>query len=519
MRWWASLRQAYPNRSADHAGGAGPAVLLRGRRRAGRRRHRRDPPHQHRAVLHQLPRDARQRRTPSSRARSTTRTAPACAPSAPTATCRSEFGADDGAQGRGDASRSGATSPARSTPRKSTRSTATSMAVREWTRMKKNDSQECRNCHHADGDGARRSRARRRARATPRRKAEGTTCIDCHFGIAHKEPDGPGPQETQDRRDEEALLAGSCPGLLIARRRQRRRRRRQPRKDKVLNGDAKCTRCHDENDELPGARHRQDQARHARRRAHADLHQLPRRERSAHEPARRRARTDAAEAGPSPSARTRRRRWQTRSQACLTCHQGAQAHRLADERARAARDVDLQLVPPGARGARPGARQARRRPTSASPATRSSACRCNRPSHHPIARGQDGVLRRATTCTAATRSSWCATASTRPATPATWRSAGRSCATTRRCRKTARSATSRTARRSRACSRRAPPFLCQECHSHTATRARPARCRAAAPPAPRCSARVGARLPELPHQHPRQQQHAEQRDLGSLPPR
>ena len=21
------------------------------------------------------------------------------------------------------------------------------------------------------------------------------TCIDCHFGIAHKEPEGPGPQE------------------------------------------------------------------------------------------------------------------------------------------------------------------------------------------------------------------------------------------------------------------------------------------------------------------------------------
>jgi cytochrome c-type protein NapC len=24
---------------------------------------------------------------------------------------------------------------------------------------------------------------------------EGTSCIDCHFGIAHTEPDGPGPQE------------------------------------------------------------------------------------------------------------------------------------------------------------------------------------------------------------------------------------------------------------------------------------------------------------------------------------
>jgi cytochrome c-type protein NapC len=26
-------------------------------------------------------------------------------------------------------------------------------------------------------------------------KAEGLTCIDCHFGIAHKEPEGPGPRE------------------------------------------------------------------------------------------------------------------------------------------------------------------------------------------------------------------------------------------------------------------------------------------------------------------------------------
>jgi cytochrome c-type protein NapC len=26
-------------------------------------------------------------------------------------------------------------------------------------------------------------------------KAERMTCIDCHFGIAHKEPEGPGPQE------------------------------------------------------------------------------------------------------------------------------------------------------------------------------------------------------------------------------------------------------------------------------------------------------------------------------------
>ena len=26
-------------------------------------------------------------------------------------------------------------------------------------------------------------------------KAEKLTCIECHFGIAHKEPEGPGPAE------------------------------------------------------------------------------------------------------------------------------------------------------------------------------------------------------------------------------------------------------------------------------------------------------------------------------------
>ena len=26
-------------------------------------------------------------------------------------------------------------------------------------------------------------------------KAEGLTCIECHTGLAHTEPDGPGPKE------------------------------------------------------------------------------------------------------------------------------------------------------------------------------------------------------------------------------------------------------------------------------------------------------------------------------------
>jgi len=73
------------------------------------------------------------------------------------------------------------------------------MAVREWTRMKKNDSQECRNCHTPAGmDPEKQSENARERHA--KAKAEGSTCIDCHFGIAHTEPDGPGPREIKVAR-------------------------------------------------------------------------------------------------------------------------------------------------------------------------------------------------------------------------------------------------------------------------------------------------------------------------------
>jgi cytochrome c-type protein NapC len=61
------------------------------------------------------------------------------------------------------------------------------LAQNEWARMKKTDSQECRNCHHFDymdyGEQG------RRASATHQRGfQEGKTCIDCHKGIAHTLP-------------------------------------------------------------------------------------------------------------------------------------------------------------------------------------------------------------------------------------------------------------------------------------------------------------------------------------------
>jgi cytochrome c-type protein NapC len=73
------------------------------------------------------------------------------------------------------------------------------MAVREWTRMKKNNSQECRNCHDAAAMDPEKQSETARARHA-KAKAEGTTCIDCHFGIAHSEPDGPGPREIKVAR-------------------------------------------------------------------------------------------------------------------------------------------------------------------------------------------------------------------------------------------------------------------------------------------------------------------------------
>ena len=69
------------------------------------------------------------------------------------------------------------------------------LAKRVWVRMKETDSLECRNCHHDDAWNPELQSERAKARHA-KGKADGKTCIDCHFGIAHKEPEGgPGPQE------------------------------------------------------------------------------------------------------------------------------------------------------------------------------------------------------------------------------------------------------------------------------------------------------------------------------------
>ena len=68
------------------------------------------------------------------------------------------------------------------------------MARNEWLKMKETDSRECRNCHSREGMSQELQSEKAWARHV-KAKAEGKTCIECHFGIAHQEPEGPGPQE------------------------------------------------------------------------------------------------------------------------------------------------------------------------------------------------------------------------------------------------------------------------------------------------------------------------------------
>lgn len=66
------------------------------------------------------------------------------------------------------------------------------MASRVWKQMKETDSRECRNCHSFDHmDLSEQSRSARKKHDSATDK--GDTCIDCHKGIAHEEPDEPDP--------------------------------------------------------------------------------------------------------------------------------------------------------------------------------------------------------------------------------------------------------------------------------------------------------------------------------------
>ena len=61
------------------------------------------------------------------------------------------------------------------------------LAESEWARMRANDSQECRNCHHFEFMDFS-EQGRRAVRTHSVAFSKGTTCIDCHRGIAHQLP-------------------------------------------------------------------------------------------------------------------------------------------------------------------------------------------------------------------------------------------------------------------------------------------------------------------------------------------
>lgn len=69
------------------------------------------------------------------------------------------------------------------------------MALNVWREMKENDSLECRNCHTSAGMSQKLQSEKAWARHEKGRK-ENLTCIDCHFAIAHDEPEGElGPRD------------------------------------------------------------------------------------------------------------------------------------------------------------------------------------------------------------------------------------------------------------------------------------------------------------------------------------
>jgi cytochrome c-type protein NapC len=64
------------------------------------------------------------------------------------------------------------------------------MASRVWDKMRKSNSRECRSCHElANMDLSEQGRSARSRHA--RAEEKGQTCIDCHTGVVHYEPEEP----------------------------------------------------------------------------------------------------------------------------------------------------------------------------------------------------------------------------------------------------------------------------------------------------------------------------------------
>ena len=62
------------------------------------------------------------------------------------------------------------------------------MAESVWRQFKENDSRFCRSCHVFEAMDLE-AQERRTARQHTRANENGETCIDCHYGIVHQEPE------------------------------------------------------------------------------------------------------------------------------------------------------------------------------------------------------------------------------------------------------------------------------------------------------------------------------------------
>jgi cytochrome c-type protein NapC len=70
------------------------------------------------------------------------------------------------------------------------------MASRVWDKMKSNDSRECRSCHNfSNMDLSSQDKIARKKHG--RAVDKGQTCIDCHRGVAHEEPEEPDEEEEE----------------------------------------------------------------------------------------------------------------------------------------------------------------------------------------------------------------------------------------------------------------------------------------------------------------------------------
>ncbi|HVQ06722.1 MAG TPA: NapC/NirT family cytochrome c, partial [Burkholderiaceae bacterium] len=66
------------------------------------------------------------------------------------------------------------------------------LANQVWDKMREDNSANCRHCHDPQAMAKQSEDAVKQHKKFASGKA---TCIDCHSGIAHKEPEEPKPQE------------------------------------------------------------------------------------------------------------------------------------------------------------------------------------------------------------------------------------------------------------------------------------------------------------------------------------